>query len=62
MRIIIEVDDGKVLDAVNAGFRKVGYSYNSMLEDVNLIDVQDIATYIMPSLDVDEKDIEIERD
>ena len=59
MEIIITVDDDKVLKAINDGWKSEGRPDG--LESADLIDSQDIAQWIVPKLDLEDKDIEINR-
>ena len=62
MIITIRVSADRVLQAINKGFKAAGRP--DTLDDPKYIDEQDIATYIVPLLGIeDELDaIEIERD
>jgi len=60
MIITIKVDDDKILEAVIFGMKKEGYR-NAVIDDVKYIDPSDIARFIIPSLDINDEDIEIER-
>lgn len=60
MRIIIEIDDDKMLNALNEAFKRGGRPDG--LADPKYIDEQDIAQWIVPKLDIRVENIEIERD
>ncbi len=60
MIITIKVDDAKVLEAVVFGMKKEGYG-NDVIDDAKYIDQSDIARFIVPALDINDEDIEIER-
>lgn len=61
MRIIIDVDDSKVLEAVNAGFRRCDVPEEDLITDVDIIDESDISRFVVPSLEIEDTDIQIER-
>ena len=60
MIITITVKDDKVLEAINTAWKRAGRPEG--LKDPEMIDIQDIAMWIVPNLEIDDSDIEIERD
>jgi hypothetical protein len=61
MIITITVKDKTILKAVNLGMIRGGYPANDVLDDADLIDSGDILRWIMPILEIDEKDVDIDR-
>lgn len=59
MIITITVDDDKVLEAIHHQWKKAGRP--DTLDDASYIDSQDIAQWLIPYLELDDKDIEIDR-
>lgn len=61
MIITITVKDETILKAVNLGMVRGGYPADDVLDDADLIDSGDILRWIMPILEIDEKDVDIDR-
>ncbi len=60
MKIIITIEDDKLLQAINKAFENGGRPGD--LDNPDYINAQDIAQWIVPQLELDDEDIEIERD
>ena len=58
MKIIITIRGSKLLKAINWAFKAGGRPDG--LDNPEMIDAQDIAQWIVPNLELDDEDIELE--